>query len=67
MPHSGAGVDSATRRNEYQQYFLRGKGGRCVGLKTLPLSYAKCHEKWEPQPPRTVRVCPTLLKGLFYL
>ena len=24
-------------RNEYQEYFLRGKGGRCVGL-TLPPS-----------------------------
>ena len=28
--------DSAPNRNEYQIYFLRGKGGRCVGLTTLP-------------------------------
>jgi hypothetical protein len=27
-----------------------GKGGRCVGLKTLPPSCADCHEIWEPQP-----------------
>ena len=33
--HCGPGVDSASNRNEYQEYFLGGKGGRCVGL-TLP-------------------------------
>jgi len=26
------GVDSASNRNEYQEYFLEGKGGQCVGL-----------------------------------
>jgi hypothetical protein len=31
------GWDSASNRNEYQEYFLGGvKGGRCVGLTTLP-------------------------------
>jgi hypothetical protein len=25
-------VDSACYRNEYQEYFFRGKGGRCVRL-----------------------------------
>jgi hypothetical protein len=30
------GVDSACNRNEYQEYFLGGKGGRSVGLTTLP-------------------------------
>ena len=34
----GPGVDSASNRNEYQEYFLGGKGGRCVGLTTLPPS-----------------------------
>ena len=29
------GVDSASYRNEYQEYFLGGKGGRCVMLTTL--------------------------------
>jgi len=33
----------ASNRNEYQEYFLRVKGGRCVRL-TLPPSYADCHE-----------------------
>ena len=27
------------------------KGGRCVGLTTLPHSCADCLEIWEPQPP----------------
>jgi len=29
-----AGIDSASNRNEYQEYFLGGKGGRCVQLTT---------------------------------
>jgi len=33
------------------------KDGRGVGLITLPPSYADCLEIWEPQPPRTLRVC----------
>jgi len=35
-----------------------GKGGWCVGLTTLPPSYADCLEIWEPQPPGTLRACP---------
>ena len=38
--HYGPGVDSASNRNEYHECFLRGKGGRCVRLTTLPLSCA---------------------------
>jgi len=30
------------------------KGGRCVGLTTLPPSCAQCLEIWEPQPPGTL-------------
>jgi hypothetical protein len=30
-----------------------GKGGRCVGLITLPPSCADCHEIWHSQTPRT--------------
>ena len=33
--HYGPGVDSASNRNEYQEYFLGGKGGRCVRLTTV--------------------------------
>jgi hypothetical protein len=54
------GIDSASNRNEYQEYFLGSKGGRCVGLTTLPLSCTDCLEIWEPQPPGTLRACPGL-------
>ena len=40
--HYGPEVDSASNRNEYQEYFLGGKGGRYVRLTTyhhhVPLS-----------------------------
>ena len=40
--HYGPRVDSASNRNEYQEYFLGVKGGRCVRLTTyhypVPLS-----------------------------
>ena len=40
------GVDSASK-NECQD-IPGGKGGRCVGVTTLPSSCAECHEIWEP-------------------
>ena len=48
-PHYGPGVDSASNRNEYQEYLLSVKGGWCLGLTNLPLSCADCLEPWEPQ------------------
>jgi len=54
------GVDSASNRNEYQEYFLGGKGGWCIGLTTLPPSCANFLEIWEPQPSGTLRACPGL-------
>ena len=65
--HCGPGVDSASIRNEYQGYFLGGKGGRCVGLTTLPPSCADCLEIWEPQPPGTLWACPGLQWDCFTL
>ena len=38
--HYGPEVDSASNRNEYQEHFLGGKGGRCVRLTNLPPSCA---------------------------
>jgi hypothetical protein len=43
-PHYGPGVDSASNRNEYQEYFLGGKGGRYVGQTAVPTSCPGCHE-----------------------
>jgi len=45
--------------------FPGGKGGRCLGLTTLPPSCADCLEIWEPQPPGTLRACPGLYWGCF--
>jgi len=59
-PHYGPLVDLASNINEYQEYFLGGKGGRCVMLTTLPLSCAEYPEMWETQPPGTLRACPGL-------
>jgi hypothetical protein len=56
--HYGPGVGSTSNRNEYQEYFLGGKGGRCVGLTTLTPSCAECLQIWEPQLPATLRACP---------
>ena len=56
--HYGPGVDSASNRNEYQEYFLGSKDGWCIGPTTLPLSCANCQEIWELQPPGTPRACP---------
>jgi hypothetical protein len=44
------GVDSASKRNEYQEYFLGGggKSGRVLLLANLPPSFADCLEIWEP-------------------
>ena len=54
--HYGPGAGSASNRNEYQEYFLGSKGGRCLGLP----SCAECPEIWDPQPPGTFWVCPGL-------
>ena len=60
----GLGVDSASSRNECQEYLLRGKDSRYVGLTTLPRSYAVC---LEPQPPGTLRVRNRPVQGLLNL
>jgi hypothetical protein len=54
-PHYGPGINSASKRNEYHEYLLRDKGGRYVGLTTLPPSCADRLEilgastSWKPQ------------------
>jgi rRNA maturation protein Nop10 len=51
------GVYSASNRNEYQECFVGDKGGRCVGLTTLPRSCADFIENWETQSPGILRAC----------
>jgi len=55
-PHYGPGADSASNRNEYQEYSLGGKGGRCVGLTTLLPSYVDSLEIWASQPPAYIAI-----------
>jgi hypothetical protein len=62
-PHYGPGVDSVFDRNEYQEYFLGGKGGRCLGLTNLSPSCAECLEILQPQIPGTLRACTGLCRG----
>ena len=59
------GVDSVPNRNEYQEYFLGGKGGRTVGL-TLQPSCADCVEIWQPQAPGTLQGLSGHVKGDFF-
>ena len=44
-----------------------GKGGRCVGLTTLPPSCADCLEIWQPQPRGTLWACRRPVMGFLYL
>ena len=55
-------VASASNRNEHQEYFLGGRGGRCVVLATLPPSWADCLEIRGNQPPGTLRACSALYR-----
>jgi hypothetical protein len=64
-PHYDPGVDSTSNRNDYQKYFLRGKGSRCVALTTLSSSCADCLEIWDSQLPETLRACPVLSSHCF--
>jgi hypothetical protein len=42
--HCGPGVDSASKRNEYQEYLMGRKCSWSVGETTLPSSCADCVE-----------------------
>jgi len=44
LAHYGPGVDSASNSNEYQEYFMGGKVGRCVGLTNISPFCADCLE-----------------------
>ena len=60
-----SGVDSAYNRNEYQEYFLGGKGGLCLGLTTLPPSCDDCLEICELEPHGSLLACQGLYRYCF--
>jgi len=68
-PLYGPGVDSASNRNECQEYFLGVKGGRCVGLATLPPSCAivlKSRSLILLEPSGPVQACNGIALPFFY-
>jgi hypothetical protein len=46
---------SVTEMSTVPGIFPGGRGDQCIGLTTLPPSYAECLEIWEPQTPETLR------------
>jgi len=64
-PHYGPGIDSALNRNKCKEHFLGSKGGRCLGMTTLPPSCADYPEIWESQPPGTLRDYRGLYRDCF--
>ena len=49
------------------EYILGGKDSRCARLTTSPPSCVCCHEKWKPQPPGILKVCPRLHRNFFLI
>jgi len=47
------GLTKPFNRNEYLEYYVGDKGGRCVGLTALPPACADCQEIWDLQSPGT--------------
>ena len=47
------GLTQPFNRNEYLEYYVGDKGGRCVGLTALPPACADCQEVWDLQSPGT--------------
>jgi len=65
LPAALTGIDSAFNVNEYQENFLRCKGGRNGGMTTLPLSCAYCLEIWVFQPAGNFRAFSYLQRDCF--
>ena len=53
-------TDTSTRNTAWG-----GKGGRCLRVTNLPLSYADCLEIWEFQPPGTIGSSPGMYGNSF--
>jgi hypothetical protein len=65
-PHYDPEVDSASNKNEYQGYLLAGKGGLCIGLKTLPHSCADCLQILAGSTSHSSQACPGPCRDCFY-
>jgi hypothetical protein len=65
--HASKWEVASSNTNEYQEYFLGGKGGQCVGLTTLPPSCADWLEIWEPRSPGILQACDRPEQGWLHL
>jgi hypothetical protein len=54
-----------TEMSTSTSYLSGGKGGRCVGLTTLPTSCVDCQKFLEPQTPEAVRASLVLCRHRF--
>jgi hypothetical protein len=59
LSHYGPGIESASKRNESQQYF------RCVRLTSLSLLCVDFYVNCEPRPLGTLKACPGLYRNCF--
>jgi hypothetical protein len=64
--HYGPGIDSNFKRNKYQEYLLGGKGGRCIGLTTLPPTCANSLEIVGASPSPSPKGLSRPVYGLLY-
>jgi hypothetical protein len=58
--------NAASNKNKYQEYFLGGIGGWCIGLTILPPSCADFLEIWEPQTSWNPQGLSWLILGLLF-
>jgi len=59
-PYYGSGDHSVSDRNEYKEYVVGGKDGRCVGLTSLPSScedFLQILKEWISKPSGPVQTC----------
>jgi len=66
QPHYDLGIDSTFKRNEYQEYLLGGKGGRCIRLTTLPPTCANSPEIVGASPSPSPKGLSRPVYGLLY-
>jgi hypothetical protein len=59
------GVDSASKRYDYQGHILVRSSGQYVRLTSLPPSYADCPEIGSLKTPGTLTTCPGLYRDTF--
>ena len=62
-PHYVPWVDAVYNGNEYQEYFLGGKRGRCIRLTTKLPSRADRPLIWDPQPSGTLWASNSSVQG----